>query len=436
MQFRGKWVLFGVRSTPNNTHPPTKCVSPKKVNGEMKKQKRNRGCLNILLIFAALLLALVGFLYWDNHALPAASPVLERLSAADQARLAEAIHLRQSLGDAVMPGLKGTPGFGAADIPVLAFNERYAFLVGLPEPAAGWRSVPQGEQFGVAWQPVPDETFQGQVYYRQELDTSLDTTQNFAVQIGDRYTASLTTGDFAPIGLANEIRSELPPVLSDLLPLRLYTGILLRGADGYTSLLAHESFHAYAGSMAPEKLAQAEQASRSQDHYPWEEQPLIDAWQEELDLLSMGAEAAWGEATEAEVLELAQRFLAQRQNRYLTMGLSPELIAYEQQREWVEGLARYAELDIWRQAYLDKDYQPLPEALALDDFDAYQGFPQRLAQEIDQIPRMASNEGDGRFYYTGFAQAALLDRLLPGWKERVMQEGIWLDDLLEEAAGG
>ena len=401
-----------------------------KVTVKMKKQKRNRGCLNIVLIGAALLLALVDFLYWDNHALPTASPVLERLSPADQSHLAEAIHLRQSLGDAVWPG------FGEVDIPVLAFNERYAFLVGLPEPAAGWRSLPQGEQFGVPWEPVPEETFQGQTYYRQELDLTRDTTQNFAVQIGERYAASLTTGDYAPIGLANEIRAQLPSMLSDLVPLRLYTGLLLRGADGYTSLLAHESFHAYAASLAPGKLANAEKASRLEDSYPWQEQPLIDAWQEELDLLSLGAEAAWGKATDNEVLDLAQRFLAQRSARRMNLGLSRELIAYEQQREWVEGLARYAELDIWRQAYLDKDYQPLTEALALDDFDAYQGFPQRLAQEIDQIVRMASDEGDGRFYYTGFAQAALLERLLPGWKESVMQEGVWLDDLLQEAAGG
>ncbi len=402
----------------------------------MIKQKRNRGCLNTLLILVAFLMVLVGLAYWDNQAIPAASPVLERLSTADQVRLAEAFHLRQSLGDMVMPGLKGTPGFGAADIPVLAFNERYAFLVGLPDPAAGWRSVPQGEQFGVAWRTVPDETFQGQVYYRQELDTSLHTTQNFAVQIGERYAASFTTGDYAPIGLANEIRSELSPVMVDLFPLRQYTRLLLRGVDGYISLVAHESYHAYAGIQAPQKLAEAERASRLVNSYPWPEQPLIAAWREELDLLSLGAEAAWGEASDAEVLDLAQRFLTQRAARRQNLGLSPALIAYEQQREWAEGLARYVELAIWRQAYLDKEYQPLSDALELADFNAYQGFPQRLAQELDQIPRMASAEGDGRFYYSGFAQAAMLDRLLPGWKERAMQEGVWLDDLLKEAADG
>ena len=96
-------------------------------------------------------------------------------------------------------------------------------------------------------------------------------------------------------------------------------------------------------------------------------------------LVILGAAAAWGDASDAEVLGLAQRFLAQRSARRLNLGLSPALIAYEQQREWAEGLAHYVELDIWRQAYLDKDYQPLTEVLELADCNGYQGFPQRLA---------------------------------------------------------
>jgi hypothetical protein len=38
-----------------------------------------------------------------------------------------------------------------------------------------------------------------------------------------------------------------------------------------------------------------------------------------------------------------------------------------------------------------------------------------------------------RFYYSGFRQAVLLDRLMPGWKVRMWSEGIWLEDLLREA---
>ena len=47
--------------------------------------------------------------------------------------------------------------------------------------------------------------------------------------------------------------------------------------------------------------------------------------------------------------------------------------------------------------------------------------------------RMYYDEGDGRFYYSGMAQAYLLDRLLPGWKQRAFEDGIWLETLLIEA---
>jgi hypothetical protein len=38
-----------------------------------------------------------------------------------------------------------------------------------------------------------------------------------------------------------------------------------------------------------------------------------------------------------------------------------------------------------------------------------------------------------RFYYSGMAQAVLLDRLMPDWKVRAWSEGVWLEDLLAEA---
>lgn len=46
---------------------------------------------------------------------------------------------------------------------------------------------------------------------------------------------------------------------------------------------------------------------------------------------------------------------------------------------------------------------------------------------------MADDVGDGRFYYSGMAQAALLDRLLPDWKEQALTDGVFLEDLLETA---
>jgi hypothetical protein len=49
------------------------------------------------------------------------------------------------------------------------------------------------------------------------------------------------------------------------------------------------------------------------------------------------------------------------------------------------------------------------------------------------MKRMAGDDGDGRFYYSGMAQAVLLDRLMPGWKARAMQDSVFLEALLAEA---
>lgn len=51
------------------------------------------------------------------------------------------------------------------------------------------------------------------------------------------------------------------------------------------------------------------------------------------------------------------------------------------------------------------------------------------------MQNQASREGDGRFYYSGRAQAVILDRLLPGWQARAFDQDVWLEDLLPEAVG-
>jgi hypothetical protein len=53
--------------------------------------------------------------------------------------------------------------------------------------------------------------------------------------------------------------------------------------------------------------------------------------------------------------------------------------------------------------------------------------------EEDQLRRMAGDEGNGRFYYSGWVQAVLLDRLNPGWQARLFEQDVMLEDLLRAA---
>lgn len=379
------------------------------------------------LLGAALLALAAGLAAWavlDNRTLPVRSDPLDRLSPDTKARLAEARHLRRALGDTVWPGWAG------ADVPMVAYNERYVFLVGYAEPPSGWAKVPAGTAHGGPWEIVPGETLAGAPYYRQALPDTGARPEAFTVRIGERWVASLSTLEWFRIDFARHLRAQLPGFLRPILPFRFVTELFLGGSDGYICLVSHEAFHAYQGAVAPEMLAAAERATAAERDYPGGDPEFLRAWHEELRLLATGARAADTGETRA----LARRFLAQRRARRERLRLSAELVAYERRREWLEGSAKYVEMEVWRQAAKSPGYRPLPEIGRVSDFRSYSGFAARWSREIDQIPRSAGD--DVRFYYSGMAQAAMLDRLLPGWKARVLPGGEWLEELLAEAAQG
>ena len=184
----------------------------------------------------------------------------------------------------------------------------------------------------------------------------------------------------------------MPSFLRPVFPYRLFIGQLIGSSEKYISLSAHESFHAYQGILAPEKFAVAENTNiQFESQYPWNNETLAVDWQVELDLLAEVLQTA----DQARTLELVRQFLELRATRRESANLSPELVAYEQQREWLEGLARYAELKVWEQA-ASSNYNPIPETNTLTDFNGYAQYDARWSQEVNQISRMADDEGDGR----------------------------------------
>ena len=369
-------------------------------------------------LFGMCLLLTIGF-FIVNLGLPEHSPSIEKLGEADKLRLAEYIHLREGLGDSVFPG------WGDADIPAILYNEEYVFLTGYKNPPDGWVKVPAGIQRGMTWELVPDDLFVDEPYYRQRLSDPEITPEAFTVMVGDRWVSSMPTLDWFKISLVDQIKSDLPSFVVPVFPYSLFINQLVSGSDQYISLSAHEAFHSYQGRMAPDKFADAEMVNRFSDQYPWDDQSMQADWRAELTLLA----DALRSTDQKRTLELVRQFTALRISRRETANLSPEQISYEQHREWLEGLARYAELEIWRQAH-ESSYMPLPETGNLDDFKGYSNFEQRWSRELDQFSQMADDIGDGRFYYTGMAQAVLLDRISPEWKTNAFDQGVWLDELL------
>lgn len=383
--------------------------------------------MRFLLLIIILFFLLVAASAASNLFFPQGSETVEHLSAAEKARLAETIHLREVEGNAIWPG------FGDAEIPIIVYNEAYAFLVNFGgEPPSGWIVPVSGEQQGTDWELVPGDDFFDAPYYRQALVGDV-TPQAFTVRLGAQWAASLPTKEWSRISLAKTIRTDVPSWLRPLVPYSLVTRLLLGDSDKYISLLTHESFHAYVGIRADRHLINAEKVARQQEaSYPWGEAMNCAAWQDELDTLAAAVRADSRDDT----LQLAREFLEIRETRRDSCRLATRLIDYEQQREWLEGLAKYVEMESWRRGATAQRYTPHPATAALSDFHDYGGYQSAWNREVDQIGRMANNEGDGRFYYSGMAQAVLLDRLLPDWRMGALTGGTTLEGLLDAAANG
>jgi hypothetical protein len=358
----------------------------------------------------------------SNLGLPTHSTDSARLSALDKARVEEVLHLRSTLGGQVWPGWE------KADIAIILYNEDYAFLIGEANPTYGWKKVPNGEPRGGAWEPVSGDTFQGQVYFRQRLTDPKVTPEAFIVQVGDRWAASFGTREYAQIGLTSGFRKDLPGPLQPIFPYRLLWQLLMGDTDTYIGALEHEAFHAYQGIAAPQRLAQAEQSMQTASRYPWDNPASETAWQAELDRLLAAVRAG----TDAQAVELARQFLALRDQRRAANQLDASLVDMERGREWEEGLAKYAELAIQRQAALSKDYTPVSGLSSDKDFKNYKTRLGLWDNQLNEINRLSGRKEDTRFYYSGFGLAVLLDRLAPGWKDQAFKPGIWLEDLLRQ----
>ncbi|MBW6474439.1 MAG: hypothetical protein K0B14_15035 [Anaerolineaceae bacterium] len=390
----------------------------------MHRKNRKWGLILILSLLG-LCLGLIALFTVINLFVPGQTNQPDQLAVVDITRVLEAQHLRQELGDQVFPGL------GIVDIPALIYNEENAFLIGIADPQTGWVKVPQELGRGGEWQTMPPlEAYPQEIYFRSGYDHNQE-PDAFTVRVGTAYVGSLPSADWFRLSLMNQFRKDLPGFLKPVFPYSLVASIFFPNSDTYLSMVQHESFHAFQAVWAQPRFEAAEwDGIRLSDQYPWENQAGIDAWQQELDVLK----AALKSQDKEEIRQLAQQFLDHRDARRKSMQLSADLIRYENQREWVEGMARYAELETWRLAASDEQYQPLADMHSDRKFKEYQTFDNRWSRELDQMTRMAEDEGDGRFYYSGMAQAYLLDQLHPSWKLTLAADPMLnLEDLLRQA---
>jgi hypothetical protein len=286
--------------------------------------------------------------------------------------------------------------------------------------------MPVEEFRGAEWEIVESDDFFGKTYYRQALPNPDITPENFTVKVGDRWVTTMQTKEYAAVAFYKGFKNELPPLLNAIFPYKIFWNMLMGKAENYIGGMAHEAFHAFQGTVVPYRLAESEFASRLSSDYPWENKKNEEVWIEETNLLL----AAYHAESSNEAKQLVEQFTIKRRDRRLHAGLAKEMIQYEQKREWLEGLAKYAELKIGLSAQESKAYSPIDEITEVSGFKNYKNRTSYFNRQIEEVKRTVTRSGESRFYYVGMLQAVLLDRLMPEWKNTAFNNGVYLEDLL------
>lgn len=320
---------------------------------------------------------------------------LTRLNSEDKAQLIELLRLKKMFGSHIWPG------FGEVEIPLIQYNERYEFLVAHPGPPAPWTTV-------------DNDTFQGRQYYRCDAVES----QAFAVPVGDLWAGSLNT--------FSHMNRSMKKQLQEKIPAEKLTPVMIKMMEitpaKHVVLLLHEAFHAFQAMQNHDRFLRAKGVYASEKHYPFEDEVFKTAWNKEGSLLT----AVLREKDESERAELLHKFLEIRTKRRSDASLSPELVAFERELEWLEGLAKYVEM---RFSELGSSQRGEEES------KAYRRVRSRLQADFSwRIKQLGELHGDHRFYLSGAIQAMILDKILPGWKKEITrQENTGLEDLLQAA---
>lgn len=351
----------------------------------------------------AVLLVVVGAgLAWRN------ARVLDRLdrrftadtlTADDRRALAEARRLKAAYGQRVWPGLE------RADLPQVLYDDRWEFLVGWRGPRpAGWTRAGDAVLFEVpAWR-------------REARDP-----RPFALEVEDRWAGRYPVRRLLDRQRIRRARRGMDPMSAALVPPDLSTV----PPDLYVVQLLHTAFHAFQASRSQDRFYRAvERRRRTAGRYPFDDPEISELWTREGGALAriLAAEGS------AEACRAVQAFRSTRARRRGHASLDSTLVAYERDQEWLQGLAKYAEVTFYRRA---AEGRGAPEGIA------YEEGPAHWERDFRRLRSSLGEEGaDRRFALSGLGLALALQRLSPGWKPRVLSGERLPGELLGEACGG
>ncbi|MHB2156245.1 hypothetical protein ACX8XN_17865 [Calditrichota bacterium GD2] len=313
------------------------------------------------------------------------------LSPVQKTYLQETLRLKKQFGNKVWPGLD------SVNIPIVVFNNCYEFLTGMDRADAGWETISADD-------------FMGRPYLRRKLREP----KAFAVLLDKQWAGMLGTLNQMNFEFLKGIRQEFPPGIAQLFP---YFWARI-APDQYVVSLLHEMFHAYQAMRNPSRFGKIQSLYRLEQKYPYQNQDFIDLWNKEGFLLW----EALSTDDRQSMKETIREFIRIRQERRERYQITADLLDFERELEWLEGLAKYAEIRFYELA-AEGNYRS--EAVQYR-----KGLP-HWQMEFSRLRNSLGEQGsDFRFYLAGMAQARLLDRIDPDWKTKIMTTNLSLDELL------
>ena len=195
-----------------------------------------------------------------------------------------------------------------------------------------------------------------------------------------------------------------------------------QGIAALVGLTTHEAFHVFetASRQSGKRFGQQENSFLVTSY------PIFDP-QNEAGMALEGRilEATLSAPNQQRRRTLARQFLAVRESRHRALG--PDLADFEQQAELNEGLAEYA---LVRSVDLAARQRGFPDRAGAEQLRAGRRVGlHKLTEEVSLSIRL-------RYYATGPALGLLLDALEgPGWKRRLVNQNMTLQDALADASG-
>lgn len=268
-------------------------------------------------------------------------------------------------GNEIFDGFDGS-------IDLILFNRSYEFLI-TANKYNDWEYV--------------SSCADGKSIYRRKANNP----QAFATKIGYTWAGSFNTYDYFNVSLLEQIPIIIPPQL------------LTYDDIGYRSFIIHEMLHAFQGKCDYDRVDKTEHLENiCSSYFGYKE--FNNYIKQEGELLEKAINT-----TDSSVDEIVSEFLSVRDKRREECKIRDVDITNEQELEWLEGSARYAE------------------------YIASQGTNNSISKGNANISEKVKIQGDDRYYTLGMAQILLIKRLdIAEWQEKLLYKGYSPESLLRE----